>query len=81
METYNKYYYQKNKKKLKKRARLYGAKHREQAREWHKAWAKKHPLEVLANKKKWRIVNRKINTRSLTLAIEVLEKVLLTIKS
>lgn len=80
-KIYNREYYLKNSKKIKAKARLYNSTHKEEHRAWHKAWALKHPEEILRNKARFRIIHRKITAKSLRLAIEVLEKVLLTIEN
>ena len=77
---YNKKYYNKNKKRISKKARLYALTHKKERKAWHKAWAEKHPKEILANKAKFRIVHRKVTAKSLRLAIEILEKILITIE-
>ena len=77
---YNKEYYKKNKKKLQAKARIYAIKNAEKVRKWAKDWKKKNPDKVLANKAKFRIVNRTINKRSIRLTIEILEKILLTLE-
>jgi len=81
MKEYHDQYYKKNRKKLLAKSRLYAFKNREKIKEWHKAWAEKNPEQVLANKRRWRVIHRKINARSVSMAIEVLEKILLTLEN
>jgi hypothetical protein len=53
-KEYHAQYYQKNKKKLLKKARIYNSTHKEERKEWHKVWVKKNPDKVLENKRLWR---------------------------
>lgn len=80
-ESYNHQYYLKHKKELLEKSKKYADEHKKERREWCKEWAKKHHKEILENKAKFRIVHRKITAKSLRLAIEILEKILLTIEN
>lgn len=79
-KNYNRECYKKHREKLLAKSKIYGASHKKEHKEWHKAWAEKHPKEILENKARFRVVHRKITAKSLRLAIEILEKILITIE-